>query len=118
MIKNNKILYDMIKKIEIAKSPAMYLGKLSLVYLQIYLSGFEKAQNELGYNDFRSLSNFSFFVAEYFQDSPNPGWANVILRNTNDENEAFETFFELYHKYANSDYIIDLEKWITEGFKV
>lgn len=118
MINNNKILYDMIIKIENAKSPAIYLGKVSLIYLQIYISGFEKAQIELGYNDFRLLSNFSFFVADYFHDSPNPGWVNVILRNTSNEDEAFRTFFELYHKYANSEYIIDLEKWIIEGFKV
>ena len=81
--------------------PLRIFGKLSLLYLQIYLDGFNRTQWEISgvYPD--GLKEFTFYVRDYFKDKRNVGWASIILSHTESEEEAFETFYKLFDGYMD-----------------
>lgn len=102
MSEDSKILCNFINKVRNSFSPEMYFGKVSLLYFQIYLTGFIQAQWDITGIHPDSIHEFTAYVGKYFNDSSNVGWANLILRHTKNEEEAFETFYRLFDEYVDS----------------
>ena len=97
-----KVLYNFVKHVQNSVSPVMFIGKVSLIYFQIYLDGFVRAQWEMTGRYPEGLKNFSCYTGEYFDDNRNVGWSSIILSHTKSEEEAFETFYRLFEEYMIS----------------
>lgn len=91
---------------EIRKRPELYLGKKSLIYLKLYISGYLARQYELD-RDFRtSFENFSSYVDNYYEyGSPSLDWERILYFVINDDKKAFDVFFELLDKYCEENEI-------------
>lgn len=111
MDENIEVLCKFIKRIKAAASPGMYIGSVSLVKLQIYLEGFLQAQCEASGNFSHPFDGFHSYVKRHFNETSNGVWANIILRHTKNEKEAFDMFYKLFEGYIN-------EIWISINRKV
>jgi len=95
-------IYEMFERIR--KRPGMYLGKMSVTNLHIFTIGYVTAQLEFNENYKTSFSDFNHFIDKKFNNSSTMGWANLILKLTNgDEEKALERFFELLDEFKKQE---------------
>ena len=87
-------LYQLINKI--TDFPEIYIGKPSLERLYAFIGGYLH-QNE-AVND-HCLDGFDAYVANKYGITSAHNWASIILFFSNNENEAFERFIELFNEF-------------------
>ena len=102
-------IYDLLDAIQ--PCPAMYLGKYSVSYLELYLAGIRMASEILGKNfDWKNFLTFEYpktkydfraFLENYFNELlGGHSWASFILKKVNyDEEKAFDLFFALLEEF-------------------
>lgn len=94
-------LYETLAKIK--QTPAMYLGRPSVSDLFMFLTGYEFARSELGYD----LDNDEEFFFDSFQPwlqkrlgiKSVTSWAKLIMLSCQDEKTGFEKFFILLDEF-------------------
>ncbi len=94
-------LFDLLNAIHLR--PAMYLGKKSLSYLNVFLIGFDIADKfgackfktrDILFNDFDEFVRFKYRVNGFM------GYSTRILKKAdNDEEKAFDLFFALLEEF-------------------
>lgn len=84
-------LYQVIT--EIINFPELYIGKPSLERLYAFICGY-LFQNEAA-ND-HSLDGFNEFVYEKYHIRTDHNWSQIIQFFSNTEQEAFDTFIQLF----------------------
>ena len=88
-------LYSVIQ--EIIVRPELYIGKPSLERLYAFIGGY------LHQNDAESencLIGFNEFVAEKYRIDTDHNWSSIIQFFSNNENEAFEKFVQLFEEFT------------------
>ena len=94
MDKYNEDLLNVIFSIK--KIPGIYLGTKSVSRLRSFLDGFS-----LGYNYPSMKPNFRDFqerMEAKYRVRESIGWDMILLRQTNDETQAFDLFFEEFEE--------------------
>ena len=88
------------KLFEIKKRPELYLGKKTLPYLNMYISGYLHRQYEID-NSYRTpLEGFSAYVNEKYNYGSNAlDWERILHFVIGDDEKAFDVFFELLEEY-------------------
>jgi len=89
-----------IKRIieNIKATPGLYLGKKSITLLKAFLDGYIEG---IGKGDIYYLSEFQKFIEDEYPSNMSYSWANLILVNSDSEEEAFDKFFELYNDFSS-----------------
>ena len=87
--------------------PGCYFGKKSLLELDAFLMGYVACYHENceSLETLEYLPGFNRFVAAYFNVNTQERWSNIISRNTANEEEAFDKFFELLDSFYGKWYI-------------
>ena len=94
----------------IKKRPGLYLGSNSITALNHFLNGYQAAERDFGVPKNGIPKNTNLFplpfryMSEFtkirLQNRSNLGWCHYILNVCNgDEEQALNTFFELYDEY-------------------
>lgn len=97
---NKEYLYELLDKIK--KRPGMFLGTPSIIRLNMLLTGYSLARLELGLEETKEEQEFSRFqewIEEKYQSKSTEGWDTLILKNSENEKDAFRQFFVLYDKF-------------------
>lgn len=89
------------KLYQIKEKPGLYLRKKSINNLRMFISGYISRQHEID-PDFRtSFDNFSSYVNRYYNyGSESLDWERIIFFVINDDEKAFDVFYELLDKYC------------------
>lgn len=90
----------------IRSRPAMFIGENSLSGLRCLIGGYAFAQDDFGLrcdwgestSPWRHLHDW--VATRFNRSSAVPGWCNVILDETGNEEKAMEVFFDLVDKFA------------------
>ena len=100
--------------------PGMYLGTNTISKLHDHLQGymmsnwFNNIQNPI---DKHFFENFNDFVNSYYELKTNANWKDVILEQSFDnEQNALETFFELYDKFIDNVKFTDIKQIVIDLF--
>jgi len=85
---------------EMKKRPGMYFGEKHFERLYFFIQGYkyrimEDSTNPLSHQR-NSLDEIYEIVNSHYNAPGNRGWQEVILQNTNSQEEAFDKFFELF----------------------
>lgn len=97
---NHEYLYKLLAKIR--KRPGMFLGTPSIIRLNMLLTGYSLARLELGLEETKEEQEFSQFqewIEEKYQSKSTEGWDTLILKNSDNEKDAFSQFFVLYDEF-------------------
>ena len=95
-------IYDHLNMVKIR--PWMYIWSNKISDLRLYIWWyfgclFEKWINE---NEIPKFQNFHEWIAKYYwYNESTSWWANMILDNSKDEEDALKTFFILLEKFKN-----------------
>lgn len=98
------MMYPLLKKIKIR--PGMYFGKPSITRLNIFIHGYNFAHVEEGKARRIDLDEFQGFIEAIYSEKCSIGWADIILEDCGDEEEAFWKFYELYGEFERRQEII------------
>lgn len=94
------------KLYQIRKKPGMYIRKKSLRNLQMYISGYLARQYELDPDFKTTFSDFSSYVNDYYEyGSEALDWERIIYFVVDDDEKAFDVFYELLDKYCEENQI-------------
>lgn len=88
-------LYSLIKKV--IAFPELYIGKPSLERLYAFIGGYLH-QNEKA--DDHCLDGFTEYVAQKYHILSDHNWSSIIPFFSNNEEEAFRTFAELFEEFV------------------
>ena len=96
------IIYELLLKIK--ERPGMYLGKKSIIRLNMFISGYYLRQYEIDYSYRSILEKFGDFVNDYcLTNARAAGWATNIYRYAKkDDEKAFDLFFELLDEFLKT----------------
>jgi hypothetical protein len=97
------MIYRVFERIQ--NRPLFYLPQKSLSFLYYIFLGVDLAKSE--YNILRDLEDkifdgFQPWVAERFGEQSTISWAEIIKRNSEGEEHAFDKFFELLEEYKKT----------------
>lgn len=95
--------YNWLEKIK--SCPEMWLGRKSLELLKANTSGYLQCACEYGVKT-NFFENFQIYVEKYFYNKGygELGWDGIILKEcNNDEDLAFEKFYEILEEYKRRD---------------
>ncbi|MGL6337683.1 MAG: hypothetical protein ACRC80_00920 [Waterburya sp.] len=95
-------IYELLKNIK--QRPKMYLGSLSITKLHMLLIGYNIGKMEKNLNKIEEDSKFRDFqqwIQEKYNVLSSKSWANIILENSMNEEDAFNKFFELFEEFIN-----------------
>ena len=85
----------------------MYLGKLSILGLRIYINGYISALYKYDIKEDDNIFDehgFNDFVAKYYKKPAEAGWAlNIWADNYGDEPQSFSYFFRLFDKFIKRE---------------
>jgi|GEM_PF-618671 len=101
--------YDILQKIK--QRPALYLGKRSLSYLQVFLDGYTFARRELAIDvtkQEREFEEFQEWIEQRFNQADTQSWSRIILFYSEDEGDALDRFFELFDKFLQRDDTLEI----------
>jgi len=92
-------IYKLLLKIK--EYPGMYLGKKSIILLNMLIFGYTIKQCEIDNNYHSIFEGFHEFVNDYCgRNALSAGWAMNIYHYTNkDEEKAFDKFYELLDEF-------------------
>ena len=91
-------LYTLIKNI--ADFPELSIGNRSLERLYAFIGGYLYHNTDV---DRSCLDGFTEYVAKEYKISSDHNWASIISFFSNNENEAFEKFVELFDSFNKTD---------------
>jgi len=83
--------------------PAMYIGRYSIIRLRAFLDGYFEAIRLRDHNPhlMRTMSGFTSWLASKYCITGVLGWDTILLRQTNDDDEAaFHLFWEKWDEYC------------------
>ncbi|MFN6518403.1 MAG: hypothetical protein RMY29_028495 [Nostoc sp. CreGUA01] len=98
-------LYKILEKIQ--ARPGMYIGRVSVSDLFIFLAGYKTARRELGIelteeeNDF--CENFHDFIEQKYKLHTSNSWAKIIMLYCQDEKAGLERFFKLLDEFKRRE---------------
>ncbi|MCI0446992.1 hypothetical protein L0152_27785 [bacterium] len=93
-------LYELLQKIK--ERPGLYLGQRSITRLHAFIGGYSLAQHELGVPSLETehiLGEFQEWIQHRFEIGSSHSWAQIILFYSEDEQEAFQQFFDLFEEF-------------------
>ena len=93
-------LYSLFDKIK--EKPGMYLGYASVSNLYMFLCGYEYSHEQLNIPLTEAEEEFQEFqpwLQERFDVKTSASWARIILLYAVNEEEGFNTFFELLEEF-------------------
>ncbi|NEQ99248.1 MAG: hypothetical protein F6K30_21445 [Cyanothece sp. SIO2G6] len=96
-------LFELINNIR--KRPTMYLGQTSIGQLRTFLAGYTFARRQLGITQTpqeKLFSTFQPWVAKRLALSPQQHWDQLILAASQSEEEALQSFFQLFDEFVAS----------------
>jgi hypothetical protein len=106
--------------VELRKRPAMYLGENTITKLNEHLQGYQMAY---WFNDIDNLvdktffASFNQFVYSYYSVTTSDNWKGVILEQCfGNEQNALDTFFELFDLYIDNAKTIKTKEIVLELF--
>lgn len=106
--------------VHLRKRPGMYLGTNTISKLHDHLQGymmsywFNDIDNPFDKNFF---DNFNEFVHRYYGLTTNANWKDVILEQCfGNEQNALDTFFELFDLFIDKAKVIDTKKIVLDFF--
>ncbi|EIC31602.1 MULTISPECIES: hypothetical protein [Methylomicrobium] len=95
-------IFDLLGNIKLR--PGLYLGGRSIVKLRNFLDGYYYALLVNGINDDEAFWNkFQLFISNKYHIETSQGWDKIILFFSNDEEDAFEKFFDLFEVFCEKD---------------
>jgi len=103
--------YDLLQKIK--QRPALYLGKRSLSYLQVFLDAYTFARREMGVKPTEQEQDFEEFqdwIEQRFKQIDTQSWSRIILFYTEDESDALKLFFELFEDFLQRNKSLECDK--------
>ena len=102
---SQEYLYNLLARIK--QRPGMYLGKVSLTRLKMLLMGYSMSRGELGLQltqEEKQFAQFQQWIQRKYQINSSEGWESIILSQVEDEDLAFDLFFELFEQF-NIDFV-------------
>jgi len=94
-------LYTMLRQIQ--EVPGMYLGRLSVSDLFIFLSVYEFARSQMGQDldeeELLFYDNFQPWLQQRLGVRSVTSWAKLIMLSCHDEQAGFEKFFGLLDEF-------------------
>lgn len=94
-------LYTMLRQIQ--EVPGMYLGRLSVSDLFIFLNGYEFARSQMGQDldeeELLFYDNFQPWLQQRLGVRSVTSWAKLIMLSCHDEQAGFEKFFGLLDEF-------------------
>lgn len=100
----SEYLYDLIQRIK--QRPGLYLGKRSIIRLNMLLLGYSQARMELGLprtSQEIEFDKFQDWIQERFKITSSHGWDSIILFYSIDERDALDKFFDLFEKFRSGE---------------
>lgn len=96
------VILEVLKKIK--KNPYDYIGEVSLKKLDRFLTGYYVCIYDLIDPNYESIIGHGFrrFVVMKFRNGFARNWAEIILLNTNNDLNAFETFYKVLEEYLET----------------
>ncbi len=94
-----KELTELLKAVRI--KPGMYIGKKSLTRLRAFIDGYFYALYKLnGKQEYLCfIPEFQDWIADRYEIRSTHGWSEIINFFSQDEGEAFDTFYELLDEF-------------------
>lgn len=96
-------LYNLLRSEQFRTRPAMYLGKVSILALDLFIAGYRQALYTHGIEEANNIFNdraFGDFVAERYNRPAQAGWArNIWFEDYGDEEVAFKDFIHLFDEF-------------------
>ena len=93
-------LYELFELIK--KRPGMYINRISVENLYVFLGGYFFARMDLKIPYTQQAIEFSGFqewIQEKYNTKTRNSWATIILLNSEDDKAAFWKFFDLLEEY-------------------
>lgn len=94
-------VFDLLKQIE--QKPGLYLGTVSITALRMFLVGYKHAQQEMAVMPTEEELDFYRKFQPWLQKRLNVhtanGWDKIVLIQSINEKEAFQSFFKLLKKF-------------------
>ena len=100
----DKNFYQLLDKIK--TRPALYIGKRSIFSLQAFLDGYTFACRQLAIpitEQEQEFAEFQNWIEKQFNRPSSKSWARIILFDSEDESQAFDTFFELFEDFLQRE---------------
>ena len=99
-------LYETLQKIK--ETPGMYLGRPSVSDLFMFLTGYEFARTELGYDldqeEELFFADFQPWLQKRLGIKSVTSWAKLIMLSCHDEKTGFEKFFILLDEFQKQSH--------------
>lgn len=105
-------MYPLLEKMKIR--PGLYFGKPSITRLNIFIHGYNFAYVEEGKLQPIDLGEFQGFIEAIYSEKRSLGWADIILEDCGDEEEAFWKFYELFDEFERQQIVVGkfLERYV------
>ena len=87
--------------LKVEKRRQLYIGDGDLLALWHFIGGYCLCTHEHNPGIDRLSRAFDSFVHEYYNDSRSASLYQLVVWNTDTKEEAFEKFFELFHRFLD-----------------
>ena len=94
-----EIIISILRKIR--ARPKIYLGRTSLELLSAFISGCVCYHNECTNEYLDFFQGFQKYIQNRYKISTSQGWASIIIFFSENDEEAFYKFYELFEEYIN-----------------
>ncbi|MBO0950684.1 hypothetical protein [Fibrella forsythiae] len=102
-IEKTDSIYNLLRSERFRSRPAMYLGKVSILALDLFIVGYRHALYVYGIEEANNIFNdreFGDFVAERYNRPAQAGWArNIWFEDYGDDEVAFRDFIRLFDEF-------------------